>query len=139
MKSRAVFLILANAIGLLVGFWLYGAGRTMCETVKFTAKASLFGIITGVLIPLTLITTIYLANRVFLQHRKALLMTPFLVAFAISLIIGSFASEAWILFDENRFFAETSGARTLYSRPRAWPNHGCTLVFVPGEGVRSTD
>ena len=64
-------------------------------------------------------TSLYLRNRV--------------------LVVGSGLSEAWILRDESRFENEAARATATYSRPRAWPNQGCSLVFIPGKGVHSTD
>lgn len=140
MKSRTTLFVLATIVGFAVGFWLYGVGRTMRETVNFNTTAFLSGLLLGVALPLIIVLPLLIAKKLWFRE-KVWPVSLLLVAFAVSLLVGSFASEAWILRDETRFSAETANANaaTPYSRPRAWPNRTCSLVFVPGKGIHSTD
>ena len=140
MKSRTTFLVLAIVVGFVGGFWLYGVGRTMRETVNFNTTAFLSGLLLGVGLPLIVVLPLLIAKKLWFRD-KVWPVSLLLVAFVASLLVGSFASEAWILRDEARFSAETTNANpaTPYSRPRVWPNQTCGLVFVPGKGIHSTD
>jgi len=136
MKSRKLFLIL-EIVGFGIGFLLYGIGRTMRETVNFNTTASLSGLLLGVVLPLIVILPVLIAKKLWFRT-VAWPGSLLLVAFVASLLVGSLVSEAWILRDEARFSAETTNA-IPYSRPRAWPNQTCSLVFVPGKGTHGTD
>ena len=124
--------------GLSLGFWLYGVGRTMCETEYFDASACLAGIVVGVIFPISITGPFYLGKRILFDN-KILPITPLLIAFAASLFVAGLVSEALILRDEGKFFSEVSKANGLYSRARAWPNGLCSLVYVPDRGIHSTD
>jgi hypothetical protein len=140
MKTKTTTLVFAIVVGFAVGFWLYGIGRTMRETVNFNTTALLSGLIFGVALPLAVVLLLLIAFKLCFLERWWPVCLLFVV-FAVSLLGGSLASESWILWDEARFSAEVSKAngRNPYSRPRAWPNQGCSLVFVPGMGIHSTD
>lgn len=139
MKSQTTVAILAIVGAFAVGFWLYGVGRTMRETVNFHASASISGLFLGVALPLAVLAPLLIAMKLWLRE-KPWPVSYLVVAFAASLLVGSFASECWILRDEARFSAEAANAGSNpYSRTRAWPNQTCGLVFEPGKGIHSTD
>jgi glucan phosphoethanolaminetransferase (alkaline phosphatase superfamily) len=131
-------LALAIVVGLVVGFWFYGIGRTMRETVSFNTTASLSGLVLGCVLPLLVLIPLFVAQKLWFREKTSS-VSLLLVVFTVSLLVGSFASEVWILQDETRFSVEADKSNTLYSRPRSWPNQVCGLVFVPGEGIHSTD
>jgi hypothetical protein len=124
----------------------------MAETVGFHVMPSLGGLFVGLALPLwfvlfgifvplvVLLPPVLTAtsSRVRVNVRAA--STSFL-AFAVCLLAGNVVSEACLLVDEARFSAEVAnGSRTaIYSRPRAWPNDLGGLVYVPGNGIHSTD
>jgi hypothetical protein len=58
---------------------------------------------------------------------------------AALLLVACTLSERWIISDETRFAVEASKASGVFSRDRAWPNHGCSLVYIPGRGIHATD
>jgi hypothetical protein len=62
-----------------------------------------------------------------------------MTALTLALVLGSVASELWILSDERRFATEVGTANEVRGRPRAWPNGTASLVYLPGEGVHATD
>lgn len=124
-------------VGIALGFWLYGVGRTMRETVHFSVWAMLSGILLSVLLPTLAAVLLRFLGR--LSVRAGSPWPWLLTSFTVSLVVGSGLSEAWILRDESRFENEAARATTTYSRPRAWPNQGCSLVFIPGKGIHSTD
>lgn len=140
MKSRKIVLAIAIAIGFVVGFWFYGMGRTMRETVSFNITASLCGLFLVVFFSLIGVLTVILVKGIVFAGKKWP-MTSLFAAFIIALLIGSLISEASLLQDEARFAAEVSKAnpQTIYSRARAWPNGDCSLIFIPGKGIHSTD
>ena len=120
----------AFVTGLALSFWLYGGGRTMCETVGITWAGFRCGAIVGVGGPM-------LAALLFVpivRRKKA-----FVVALTSAVVAGAIASELWILRDERIFIREVENRASLYSRARAWPNHRSSLVFVPGRGIHATD
>lgn len=139
MKSRSL-LALAIVIGFSVGFWLYSVGRTMRETVSFDSAALCFGLLLGVVLPSVVVLPLLLARTVWPNLK---LWTPpsAFVALGLALLVGSLLSEWWILRDERKFSDEASKAslNSPYSRPRAWPNGTCSLVFIPGKGIHATD
>lgn len=139
MKSRTAFIILGITVGFPVGFWLYGIGRTMRETVNFNTMASLSGLALSILLPLVAFLPFVIGYRLWPREGKWLI-SPMLV-WAVCLLLGSVASECWILRDETQFAAEVSQTQgsNSYSRPRCWPNKGCSLVFQPGKAIHSTD
>jgi hypothetical protein len=140
MKPRATLLSLAIIVGLGLGFWLYGVGRTMCETVGFTTRASLFGLLLSVVLPRVFALSLFIAKNLWWRE-KVWPVTTLCIVFGVSLLVGSITSEFWILGDEKKFAAEVSRVSkdNLYSRPRAWPNQICSLVFMPGKGIHATD
>jgi len=141
MKTRTTLLVSASVIGLAAGFWLYGIGRTMQETVNFKISAFLSGLVLGVILPLVVVLPPLLTAKKFWLREKVWPLPSWLVALAVCLLTGSLASEGWILRDEVRFAAEVAktNGEAVYSRGRAWPNQICGLVFVPGKGIHSTD
>lgn len=136
-SSRAVVAV-AAIVGVAGGFWLYGMGRTMHETVFFSSAATVSGLLFGFALPFALVSAgVLVAENLRAsekRHRRAIL-----IGLGASLLIGSVASEGWILRDEAAFSAEVRSVSSTYSRSRAWPNKGCTLVFIPGKGIHSTD
>ena len=141
MKARIPLLVSAIVFGLATGFWLYGGARTMRETVSFDITAFLSGLAFGVVLPLVVILPPLFTAKKFWLRQKVWPVPSWFVAFAGCLLAGSLASEGWILRDEARFAAEVSKTNSdaPYSRSRAWPNQTGSLVFVPGEGIHSTD
>jgi hypothetical protein len=116
----------------LIGFWLYGIGRTMRETVGFTASATFTGLVLGFAVPLGGILIIRL-----LFHGLSKLQIPWKAA--TILLCACALSEGCIIRDEARFAVEASKANTVFSRDRAWPNQACSLVSIPGRGIHATD
>lgn len=110
-------------------FWLYGAGRTMAETVGISWRGTVSGALFGFAVPSAVVMFIALVRR------ERWLMT----ALTLALGIGSIASELWILNDEHRFASEVARTSEIRSRPRAWPNGTASLVYLPGKGVHATD
>jgi hypothetical protein len=110
-------------------FWLYGAGRTMAETVGVSWQGTFSGALFGFMAPCVAVMLVALARR----ERR--LMT----ALTLALVLGSVISELWILNDEHRFRSEVAAASEIRSRPRAWPNGTASLVYLPGKGVHATD
>src|SRR3954452_16668495 len=134
MKLRTTVMTLASVGGFVVGFWLYGVGRTMHETVSFHTGASLSGLLLGVALPLMMIVPLLIAKKPWLRE-KLWPVPTLLIVVSACLLVGSLASECWLLRDEARFSAEAAKAESNpYSRPRAWPNQTGGLVFVPGKG-----
>ncbi len=137
MKAKNPF---ACGVGLALGFWSYGGGRTLCETVGFDVRASVWGLLTGVGLPLFIILPVIFFKPIWSggKIRPAFCLAALIVA---NLLIGSLISEWWILRDETRFAEEVSktDGQSLYSRTRAWPNQSCGLVFMPGKGIHATD
>ena len=140
MKSRATSLALVIFCGFSLGFWLYGVGRTMRETVNFNTIASLSGLVLGVALPMVAALPLVIAKKLWFRE-KVWPVPSWFVAFAFCLLGGSLVSEVWILLDEARFSTEVSktNSEAAYSRSRAWPNQTCSLVFVPNKGIHSTD
>jgi hypothetical protein len=138
MKATVVVRIVVALLGFVVGFWLYGVGRTMRETVGFNATALFCGLLSGVVLPLALVLPLLLARTVW-PVLKWWIPHSMFITLAAALLIGGLLSEWWILHDERKFSIETLALDKPHSRPRAWPNSGCSLVFVPGKGIRATD
>src|SRR5438045_6397117 len=55
VKRSRTLLIISSLPIFAAGFWFYGAGRTMAETVNFTPDGFLCGFLFGALLPLTAI------------------------------------------------------------------------------------
>jgi len=134
---RTVGICLISVLMFALGFWLYGGGRTLRETVGLDIKASFSGLFLGFLLPMVAALTILATSRIWFPKMRPLICLS--VALAVALLLGSFASEFWILRDEARFTREANGRGNIYSRDRAWPNQDCSLVFIPGRGTHSTD
>ena len=112
----------------------------MRETVNLNTTAFLTGLFFGVALPLVLVLWLFIAKNLWFRE-KFWPVSSLFVPIAVSLLVGSLASESWILWDEARFSAEVSkaGGGNPYDRPRAWPNQGCSLVYVPGKGIHAID
>ena len=141
MKTRTLFLVSTIVIGLAAGFWLYGGARTMSATVNFDMTAFLAGLVFGFVLPLVVVLPPLLIAKKFWLRERVWPLPSWFVALAVCLLAGSLASEGWILRDEARFSAEVSktNGSNPYNRARVWPNQTGSLVFVPGEGIHSTD
>lgn len=140
MKANVFIRVLVIVLVVVVGFWLYGIGRTMRETVGFNVTALCSGLLLGFALPLTVFLPLLISRTVWPVLKSWTELSSFR-ALVVALLIGCLLSESWILRDERKFSAETSQA-TLdrpYSRPRAWPNTGSSLIFVPGKGIHATD
>jgi hypothetical protein len=111
----------------------------MSETFHFNMRASVFGLTLVVAVPLLILPILLSAKKLWLPGRSWA-ASSWLAVLGMSLLVGSLISEMWILRDEARFSAEAAQANgNRYSRARAWPNQGCSLVFMPGRGIHSTD
>jgi len=138
--SRNFNLLFSAIVLVALVFWLYGEVRTMQETVGFngatTIKAVLFNFITLIVIANLLL---FLSKILSVKLMRWWLI---LMLFSGSMILGSSMAEVWILLDETRFKNEILASPDMsipQSRSRAWPNHGCTLVYIPTKGIHSTD
>ena len=131
---------MVGMISFAAGFYSYGGARTMAETFTFDLAASLYGLLLGVVIPVLFVGPIAAGKKLW-GREKLWPPSALFLLFASSLLVGSLISECWILMDEARFAGEVSrsAGTNLFSRPRAWPNELCSLVFVPGKGIHSTD
>jgi uncharacterized membrane protein YbhN (UPF0104 family) len=125
--------MLSAPFGFAVAFWLYGIGRTIHETVGINAAATFSGLAFGVCLPSVILVLVLVVRRSFRKRRWAVALL------ILCLLLGSLLSELSILHDEQSFRVEAGAVNSVYSRARAWPNDGCTLVFVPGKGVHATD
>jgi hypothetical protein len=111
----------------------------MTETFNFNMRAALFGLVLVFTVPLLILPTLLSAKRLWLA-RKERAVSTWLGVLGVSLLAGCLISETCVLRDEARFsteIAKENGNR--YSRARAWPNQGCSQVFLPGRGIQSTD
>ena len=138
MKFRKILFVFATTVGLVIGFWFYSIGRTMHETFYFSLAAFSSGMLLGFILPLASIVPLLVVKRFWFRERIWAVYSLFIVL-SVSLLIGCLVSEAWILWDEACFSVEASKFDSIYSRPRAWPNQTCSLVFIPGKGIHSTD
>jgi len=138
VKFQRSLFIFTTAVGLIIGFWFYGVGRTMRETVHFNLTAVSSGMLLGMILPLAAILPLLIVKRLWFRDTTWAASSLF-ISLLVSLFIGCFLSEAWMLRDETRFTVEASKVDSIYSRPRAWPNQTCSLVFIPGKGIHSTD
>ena len=138
---QSIVFALVSMVGLCIGFSFYAEGRTMGETVGLTWWGLRCGLFLSLFLPVVFALPAAVAAKIFWLNQKLWPLPKVFFAFTGALLIGSLASEAWILTDEARFAAEVSKTtkKVLYSRDRAWPNSGCSLVFVPGRGIHSTD
>jgi hypothetical protein len=136
---RCLILAGVSALGFFWGFWLYSSGRTMTETVGLTLRGTAGGLLLVVLFAMFPITPLLLAG-IWGSHARSWGALIF-VAFSVAALNGSFFSECWILRDEVTFNVEIRKGlfANSYSRSRAWPNDGCSLVFIPGRGTHATD
>lgn len=138
MNARIAFVMVTMVLTFPIAFWLYGIARTMCETVGFHTRASILGLVFGVCLPaLATIPAIFVMRRL-LENLKPKMLLSIILGAAIGLLAGSVLSEYWILVDEISFMSETAST-VPYSRPRAWPNTNCSLVYSPNTGVHATD
>ena len=119
--------------GALYAFWMYSILKSMGETLGFRIEIFLRDLSLVTLAPLLLTLPIL---PTFVSRRR---LTNFVSAIVAASIIGSAVAEATIFADERRFMSECQHRTGLYSRPRAWPNGGSSLVYVPGRGVHATD
>jgi hypothetical protein len=138
MKWKKTRMAFSGAFGLSVGFWLYGIGRTMRETVQFNTVASLAGLLVGAVFPIVFFVVLVVVTRL-LRGERVSLAVPLVVGFATCVLLGNFISECWILRDETLFSIEAKKTNGPYSRPRVWPNQTCALIFEPEKGIHSTD
>lgn len=140
MKSRVPW-ISAIVIGFAAGFWNYGGVRTMQETVGFDSAAFGFGLLLGVVFFPSMAVLPLLLARTIWPNLKSWTPPSAFVALGVALLVGSVFSEWWILRDESKFSDEVSqvSLSSPYGRARAWPNEGCRLVFIPGQGIHATD
>lgn len=138
MKRTLVIPIVTMCIGCAAGFWLYGAGRTICESTGLDGRAQLAGMLIGVVLPTSAMCLVMAVIRYWSVGRRAV-PCGWLVSVTVGLLLGSVLSESCILWDEHKFAAEVKGLEKPFSRPRAWPNGASSLVFVPGSGIHSTD
>lgn len=138
MNARLVVTMVTMILTCPIAFCLYGVARMMCETVGFHTRASIIGLLFGVCLPtLATIPAIFVTQRLFGNLKPRILLSIILGA-AIGLLAGSVLSEYWILVDEISFTSEAAST-VPYSRPRAWPNTNCSLVYSPNTGVHATD
>lgn len=141
MKARMAFAMAAAAFSCTIAFWFYGNARTLCETIGFNVRALIAGLLLGVVFPALVIITVLIAGRRIWASLKPIPLIRIILTIVTGLLTGSTLSEGWILVDESHFASEIrQGASGIpYSRPRAWPNEGCSLVHIPGRGVHATD
>jgi|SRR6185437_3220525 len=138
IKRHEVVLTACLLFFMALSFWVYSEGRTMVETVHFSIRGSLAGLVlvsicAGAPLVLTLIV------RSWSPVIRRYVISVFVVAICASLM-GCLLSECWVRYDESRFDSESRHASGhVYSRSRAWPNGGCTLVYVKGAGIHATD
>jgi hypothetical protein len=141
MKLRIIFTMTTMVVTCPLAFWLYGEGRTMCETFGLDTRSITGGLLAGALFPaLIIIPSLVVMCRWPSVLNSGTLLHLTLNA-AIGLMAGSVLSECWILADEVRFASEVVAGAPMapYSRPRAWPNEGTALVYIPGRGIHATD
>ena len=140
MKAKRTVGTVVVIVGTWMGFWFYNIGRTMRESVNFDVSAIFCGLMLVVLFSMIPVMSLFILKSIFPSQTKWSLFS-LLILFSVSLGSGSLLSEAMLLRDEARFAAEVMRAnpQSIYSRPRAWPNQNCDLVFIPGKGIHSTD
>jgi hypothetical protein len=141
MNARIAFTMTTMVFFCLISFWLYGEVRTMCETVGPNTRAIGSGIFLGMVYPALITISALFVVRRFWTSLKPTSLLSIILGTAIGLLTGSILSECWIRADESRFVSEIheNGAGMHYGRARAWPNAGCSLVYIPGKGVHATD
>lgn len=141
MKARIALAMATMLSTCPLAFWLYGEGRTMCETIGLNTRAIIAGLLIGVYFPALTISLALFAVWRFRTGLKSMTLLSMILGIGIGLLTGSILSEWWILVDESRFISEMREAPSgmPYGRPRAWPNEGCSLVCVPGAGIHATD
>lgn len=141
MKTRCALAVVAMASTLPIAFWLYGAARTMCETVGFNTRSLVVGAMFGFVAPLLVVLSILFALRMARASARPITLTGIASGACLGLLAGSLLSESWILADERSFDSEVRHAVPLspYGRARAWPNETCSLVYIPGKVVHATD
>jgi hypothetical protein len=139
MNFRTACVNLLLPAALVAGaFWLYGELRVMAETfgMAFRSMGTSAAICFAAAAPFVAV------GGWFNRRRRG----RFLFLAAAVLIAGMATAEFLILGDEQRFFNEVSDRDVgtmkdgdIYSRDRAWPHRGTTLVFVKGKGFHATD
>jgi integral membrane sensor domain MASE1 len=129
MSLKRLPRVLAFIACVAAAFWLYGAGRTIAETVGISWRGTVSGALLSFAVPSAVVSFMPLVRR------ERWLMT----ALTLALVLGSVLSELWILNDEHRFTSEVAAAGEIRSRPRTWPNGTASLVYLPGKGVHATD
>ena len=141
MKARIAFAMATMVFTCPIAFWIYGEVRTMCETVGLNTRATGSGIFLGMVYPALITISALFVVRRFWNSSKATSLLSISLGIGIGLLTGSILSECWILTDESRFFSEIreNGTEKHYGRARAWPNAGCSFVYIPGKGVHATD
>ena len=141
MKARIAFAMATMVFTCPIAFWIYGEVRTMCETIGLNTRAIGSGIFLGMVCPALITISALLFVRRFWTSLKSTSLLSIILGTAIGLLTGSVLSEWRILADESKFASEIreNGTGMHYSRARAWPNAGCSLVYIPGKGVHATD
>lgn len=113
----------------------------MCETVHFNFKVHAIGLLNGLVFPMLIIAPALLLAKIIWSEWKPMTFRLLVMSAGAGLLCGCVLSECWIQVDETMFDSEISKAAVgmPYTRPRAWPNQGCSLVYIPGSGVHATD
>ncbi len=120
-----------------MSFILYGIGRTMSETIGFSARASASGILLVLILLLTpftlVIFVLYCRNKI--TNPRVIILRLFMAA-----LLGSILSEQHILADELRFTKEAvASGQSRYSRDRRWPNGTTSLLYSGERGFWAID
>lgn len=141
MKLRIALAMATTVFTCPIAFWLYGGARTMCETVGFSTRALIIGLLFGAVFPAVTASFVLFVVRSFWPRLRSTSLLSITLGIGIGVVIGSILSECWILVDESKFASEVREVAPglPYARPRAWPNQIGSLVYVPGKGVHATD
>ena len=129
--------VVVTVVAAAWGFVVYGAGRTMAETVGFSLRASAYGAFILAVLSLPIVVSFGVAAWLLVPGG---LSRSIYAAIAAGSLLGSAVSEAAILADEAQFESEVASNPSADRwRARAWPNEGCALGYVAGRGIHSTD
>jgi hypothetical protein len=130
---------LYGAIGVAIGFYCYGGGRTFGREVGPALGNVMHGLL-AVAYVVAFVGAWFLLFRTLLPRSQKPAVRSF-AAFLVGLLLGAIASEVAISVDERQFDRErlSRGAQLAYDRPRAWPNGSGGLVYIPGRGTHATD